>query len=159
MTGILLFSCNQKSKTNPETSKERIDKESKIENVENLDWLLGKWKRLNEEKGKETFENWNKISSTEYSGIGFTMLDGDTIKQEKIRVIKQNGKWDLIVKTPEDKYSIVFPIKELNSNEFISTNDSLDFPKQIKYWKNGDRINALVSGDSLKIEFEFEKIE
>ena len=51
--------------------------------IENFDWLLGKWKRLNDEVGKETFENWNKISLSKYLGIGFTMQRGDTIKREK----------------------------------------------------------------------------
>jgi hypothetical protein len=35
----------------------------------------------------------------------------------------------------------------------------LDFPKLIKYWKNGNKINALVAGDSLKLSFEFKRIE
>jgi len=72
----------------------------------------------------------------------------DTIKQEKIRIAKQSGKWILTVKVPEETESITFPITELKYNEFTCTNDSLDFPKQIRYWKNGEKINALVSGDS-----------
>ncbi len=45
-----------------------------------------------------------------------------------------------------------------NEQEFTCENKELDFPKKIKYWKNGDRINALVSGDDLEISFEFERI-
>ena len=126
---------------------------------DNFDWLLGEWKRINEKPGNETFENWHKISPSEYYGIGFTMQNGDTVKQERIRIVKLKDKWDLIVKSPEDIKSITFPITELKSGEFTCTNDSLDFPKQIKYWKDDKKIRATVTGDSLKIEFTFERIE
>ena len=53
--------------------------------VENFSWLVGKWERLHEEPGKETFENWGKLSQNEYSGIGFSVQGSGTIKQEKMR--------------------------------------------------------------------------
>jgi len=132
--------------------------EEKISN-ENFDWLLGNWKRLNEEEGKETFENWEKIKETEYSGIGFTMQNGDTIKQEKIRLTKTSGKWNLTVKVPEESEAITFNGVSHNENEFICENNEMDFPNRIKYWKNGDKINAAVSGGKMKISFEFERLE
>ena len=149
-TIFVIVSCNPATNEKKNNSKKA---------VENFDWLLGKWERLHEEAGKKTFENWKKISQNEYSGIGFTLQNADTIKQEKIRITKQNGKWILTVKVPEETESITFPITELKSDEFTCTNDSLDFPKQIRYWKNGEKINALVSGDSLKIDFEFERLK
>lgn len=150
ITIVTIVSCNSTTKKTDNNSEKQ---------VENFDWLLGNWERLHEEPEKETFENWNKISQNEYSGIGFTMQGSDTIKQEKIRIAKQSGKWILTVKVPEETESITFPITELKSEEFTCTNDSLVFPKQIKYWKNGEKINALVSGDSLKIDFEFERLK
>jgi len=154
LIGVLLFSCKQNDKISSENSNngsEIISKE------ENFDWLLGEWKRNNEEASKETFEIWEKVSSSEYSGIGFTMQNGDTIKQEKIRLIKKHNEWDLIVKVPEESQSIIFNMAEVNSDEFTCKNDSLDFPKLIKYWKNGEKLNALVSGTDFEIQFEFER--
>ena len=78
LIGVLIISCNQSKKENQKTD---VKSTTLTEKSENFDWLLGKWKRLNEEEGKETFENWKKIKETEYSGIGFTMQNGDTIKQ------------------------------------------------------------------------------
>lgn len=150
ITIVTIVSCNSTTKKTDNNSEKQ---------VENFDWLLGNWERLHEEPGKETFENWKKISQNEYSGIGFTMQGSDTIKQEKIRIAKQSGKWILTVKVPEETESITFPITELKNNEFTCTNDSLDFPKQIRYWKNGEKMNALVSGDSLKIDFEFKRLK
>ena len=149
------MSCNQSKK---EKQKEEIKSETMIEKSENFDWLLGKWKRLNEEEGKETFENWNKINETEYSGIGFTMQNGDTIKQEKIRLTKTSGKWNLTVKVPEESESITFNGISHNETEFTCENNEIDFPNKIKYWKNGNRINAMVSGGEMEIPFEFEKL-
>lgn len=153
--GILIISCNQTKKENQKTA---IKPPSTIEKSENFDWLLGKWKRLDEEEGKETFENWKKIKETEYSGIGFTMQNGDTIKQEKIQLIKVNGKWNLTVKTPEESESTTFNGISHNEDEFTCENYEIDFPNKIKYWKNGKRINAMVSGGDMKIPFEFKKL-
>lgn len=153
LIGFLIIACNQK-----ENKKSEVKSTTSIESSENFDWLLGEWKRLNEEEGKETFENWNKISNTEYSGIGFTMQNGDTIKQEKIQLIKTNRKWNLTVKAPEDSESITFNGVSYNENEFTCENHEIDFPNKIKYWKNGDRINASVSNAEMEIPFEFEKL-
>ena len=153
LIGVLIISCNQSKKES--TNKEAAEL---TENLDNFDWLLGKWKRMNEEEGKETFENWVKISESEYAGIGFTMQNGDTIKQEKIRLIKINGNWDLTVKVPEESESISFKMTKYNEGEFICENMEIDFPNMIKYWKNGDMINASVSGGDMEIAFEFEKL-
>ena len=155
LTGILIMSCNQTKKDN---RKEEVKTEATTEKSENFDWLLGKWKRLNEEEGKETFENWNKINETEYFGIGFTMQNGDTIKQEKIRLTKTSGKWNLTVKVSEEFESITFKVISHNETEFTCENNEIDFPNKIKYWKNGNRINAMVSGGEMEIPFEFEKL-
>lgn len=146
--GILIISCNQTKKEN-----QNVDSKS-----ENLDWLLGNWKRLNEAAGKETFENWEKISDSEYFGIGFTMQNGDTLSQEQMVLTQMNGKWNLAVKLSTEPESITFTGKSHNENEFICINNENDFPNTIKYWKNGDRINALVSGGDMEIPFEFEKM-
>lgn len=147
------MSCNQKG-----SQKADLNPTTKIEKPENFDWLLGKWKRLNEEEGKQTFENWKKISETEYFGIGFTMQNGDTLKQERIQFTKTSGKWNLTVKVPEESESITFKGVSHNENGFACENNEIDFPNRIKYWKNGNKINASVSGGEMEISFEFEKL-
>ncbi len=155
LVGILIISCNESNKENQNKNEESTNL---MEKSENFDWLLGQWKRLNEEEGKETFENWDKISESEYSGIGFTMQEGDTIKQEKIQLNKVDGDWNLSVKVPEESESITFKMIQYGKNEFICENNEIDFPNKIKYWKNGDKINASVSNAEMEIPFEFEKL-
>ena len=76
-----------------------------------------------------------------------------------MKLIQTNGKWNLLVKTPDEKDFIKFEMTEIADDKFECKNDTLDFPKLIKYWKNGDKMNAIVSGDSLKLSFEFERIK
>ena len=153
---ISIISYNQKSKEN---KKANIKEPAEVEKTTNFNWLLGKWKRFNEEEGKETFENWRKITDKEYAGIGFTMQNGDTIKQEKMRLLYRNSNWDLMVKVPDESQFITFKGTSFTKTEFTCENKELDFPNKIKYWKNGNKLNAMVSGGELKIAFEFEKLK
>ena len=156
LIGVFIISCVQ-SKTGKEKAGENsVDL---IIKTESFDWLLGKWKRNNEEAGIETFENWEKKSNSEYLGLGFTMQNGDTIKQEKIRLIKLNDSWNLEVQPQDEPTAIVFKMTSFNDQEFICENKELDFPNKIKYWKTEDKLNALVSGEEFEIQFEFEKSE
>ena len=149
---LFFSSCVDNNNTGAKT---KIEKKT---TNKNFDWLLGNWKRNNEEDGKETFEVWTKISSSEYYGIGFTMQNNDTLKQEKIRLVKSGGKWELEVQPQDELNPIIFNMTSYNDQEFICENKALDFPKLIKYWKNGNKINALVSGDDMEISFEFERM-
>ena len=80
LLGILILACNQNKKEDLRTESKS---DTLIKNPENFDWLLGKWKRLNEDEGKDTFEHWEKTNKTEYSGIGFTM-QMETLLSKKI---------------------------------------------------------------------------
>ena len=151
--GVALISCNQQAKESPE----QTSTESAI-NSENFDWLVGKWKRLNEEEGKETFENWEKNSDTEYAGIGFTMQNGDTITQEKMWLTKVGEHWDVIVKLPGEDTSVTFKGTSHNESEFICENPENDFPNKIRYRKDGDKISASISNAEMEIPFEFGKL-
>jgi hypothetical protein len=156
MIGILIFACNPSTKEN----RENIEKKQELTGqTENFDWLLGNWKRINEEKGKETFENWVKLNETAYSGIAYTIQNDDTIFKEKMRLTKIDKNWNLSVKLSEESDSTTFKGVDHNANGFSCENIQNDFPKKIKYWKNGDRINAEISNSEMKILFEFEKLK
>jgi len=64
---ILIISCEQVKK---EKQTKDLPIVTNTKKTGNFDWLLGKWKRVNEEGKKETFENWKKVKNTEYAGIG-----------------------------------------------------------------------------------------
>jgi uncharacterized protein len=77
----------------------------------NIDWLLGTWK--GETDRQQFFENWRKVTDTEFENINFSLCNGDTliggrskieIRNNKIAYTSGNLTWDL---------------KELNSNKVI----------------------------------------
>lgn len=151
---ISVLSCNESSRSN---KTENSENESNTNN--NFDWLSGKWKRLNNEAGKETFENWSKINPTKYYGIGFTLQNGDTVSQEEMEIIETNGEWALLVKTATEEQATKFKIAEFKKTAFIFVNDSIDFPKKIEYKLEGEKIKAKISNDKMQILFDFEKIK
>ncbi len=130
-----------------------------IEKMENFDWLLGEWKRLNEAEGNETFEKWEKIHENEYVGIGFTMRYGDTIQQEKMSLLKTGKKWNLSVRMPDETEATTFVGTNHDADQFTCENNEIDFPNKIKYWRNGEKLNASVSNAEMEIAFEFEKLK
>ncbi len=151
---LVMFSCNENSKTN---TIDDVNEVSQIKQVENFDWLLGEWKRSNEKDGKDTFELWNKRTSTEYFGVGYTIQKGDTISKEEMQLVKLHDKWNLIVKLPESK-PVTFTGVSHDKDHFTCQNMLNDFPHRIKYWKNGTKLSASISADDIEIPFEFEKI-
>lgn len=42
-------------------------------------WLLGDWQRTNDEEGKSTFETWEQVNDSTYVGMGYTLMDKDTV--------------------------------------------------------------------------------
>jgi hypothetical protein len=144
LISVFVLSCNQTRNNDQEGP---------------LDFLVGNWKRLNEEAGKETFENWVKIGPSEYSGIGFTLEKGDTISQEKMDFIETDGQWTLLVKMPDEPGPTQFEMAELKAKEFTCTNDSIEFPKGIHYWMEGDTMKAKIYSDEMEIPFVFGKVD
>lgn len=155
LIGILISSCNQNEKQTTNEIETAPITQNQV--TSNFDWLLGNWKRVNEEDGKETFENWEKINETEYLGFGFTMQNSDTIQQETMQLAKVNGDWSLMVSIPEEE-AVIFKMTEFTESEFICENHKNDFPNRIKYWKNGAKINASISNSEMEIPFEFETV-
>lgn len=145
---LLTISCNNTS------NKIIIPTESS-----NFDWLLGKWSRLNETPGKQTYENWEKTSATEYTGFGFTLQNQDTLSLEKIILKEKDGKWWMSVRMSNEKESTIFRIAEMSKERFVCINDSIEFPNRIVYWREQGLLKAEVSNDSTKIEFEFKEIK
>ena len=56
LTGALVLSCNQKTKTN-QAEDSKTEPETTTEITKNTDWLIGDWKRINDRPEQETFES------------------------------------------------------------------------------------------------------
>lgn len=130
----------------------------RFQTTNSFDWLLGKWQRSNEQKGRETFEYWEKKNNSEYSGFGFTLQKKDTIWKENIRLIKSGEGWNFEVTGEGETNPTRFKLTSIEKEEFSCENKENEFPKNIIYSKNGDTLVAIISGGNMEIPFEFEKV-
>ena len=126
--------------------------EEKQEN--NLDWLLGSWQRTNDESGRETFESWTKVNDANYSGLGYTLSEGDTVFREELRIFKKDSSWVFEV-TGVNEDPTPFILTESDSASFIAENPENEFPKLIEYSKTKEGLHAEVKSDEMSIGFDF----
>jgi hypothetical protein len=154
--GTLLFSCQPSTPISESELPTEVQK--MIEEQPHFNWLLGNWERLDDEEGKQTFENWDKISEDHYSGFSYTLQNGDTLSQEIMQIARTEGDWILSVKVPQETESVSFILADLSPYEFTFVNEVIDFPNTIRYWKNGDKISATISNADLEIPFEFKRL-
>jgi hypothetical protein len=153
LLAFMLFSC-EGNKTEPSGDDGAIEVAAASGQ---FDWLLGNWQRSNEAEGKETFEFWHKSDSDSYSGIGFTMQDGDTVFFEKLRIARYDDEWIFAVRPSKKKEATRFEMTDIGSSEFTCTNDSNDFPSKINYWREGEKLMANVSNSEFEIWYEFNR--
>ncbi len=139
--------------------QEATDSAIKDKNSESFDWLLGNWERVNDEEGKATYELWEKVDDSEYSGFGFTLQNADTIWQENMHLRKLDGAWELNIQSPEDPEAVIFRLSDRGNQTFTFENPELEFPKRIHYKREGSEIFATVSNEEMQIPFQFQRLE
>ncbi len=130
---LILFSCQQE--------------------VKKPDFLIGKWKRINDKGSKETFEIWD----TNFNGLGYSLQEKDTVFKENLSIIEIKGNKYLQV-TGVNQRPTLFEFTNQTKNSFICVNPNNEFPKIISYWVNGSQLKAKVSNDDFAIDFIFEKV-
>ena len=122
-------------------------------------YLLGDWKRTNEAQGKETFEHWKKVSDAEYSGLGYTLLAGDTVWLETIKLVREGDHWHFEVMGKGDSIVTPFKVTKAGKNNFACYNPMNDFPKTIRYTKERDTLFAWISDGVTQIDFTFVRVQ
>lgn len=122
-----------------------------------MDWLLGDWKRTNDQKGRVTFESWKKINKDQYEGIGYTLVQTDTVSKEYMKLQQIQGQWSLFVRTSDDAAIVQFDVANAQEQAFVCVNEAHDFPTHIAYQRVGDKLMAKVSNKEMEIDFVFVK--
>lgn len=156
VVAILLFSCTNQSN---EGAVKESNPNSRTENPD-FDWLLGSWVRIHtNDSSQTTFENWKKRSETEYIGFGCTLEGTDTVWQERISLIEQNGKWSFDVTGVGDLDPTRFALTSITSEDFTCENAQNEFPKMIQYRKGNDMLHAKISDEEMEVRFDFVRNE
>ena len=130
------------------------------ETISEVEWLLGKWKRVNDNNDFQTYEFWERNSSSSLKGIGFSLRGTDTTFVERLTLSEKDGKLCYIADTRQNDDPVVFELTSLTENSFISQNLEHDFPKMITYLLEGDRMTATISdGGNQKVDFIFVRMK
>lgn len=117
-------------------------------------FLIGKWKRINEDSTKTTYEFWKP----NFNGIGFTLQQQDTIFKENLRIVTKNGTSYFQV-TGVNQQPTLFEIKDATENSITCVNNNNEFPKEITYWMEEGYLKAKVANEEFAIDFVFQKMK
>ncbi|MCH3882792.1 hypothetical protein [Tenacibaculum aquimarinum] len=118
------------------------------------DFLLGNWQRVNEKPEKQTFDFWNE----DFTGIGFTLKDKDTIFKEIMSIVSLKDTLCLKVEGVNEKPTL-FKFTEQTEDSFVAENKLNEFPKKIHYFKDGKRLKCKISNEEFEIDFVFEEMK
>lgn len=117
-------------------------------------WLIGNWIRTNNKPEHITYETWK----ADFTGFGITLRGKDTVSYENIKIIERDNKLFVDVITKGEAKFTSFKIVEVTDTHFQAENPNNEFPKKIKYWLNGEKLNAKVWNDGgFAVDFCFEK--
>ena len=151
---IIVISCSD-----PKPNKEAVLKQ----NMSKLEWMSGHWVRANDQLGKVTYEQWEKVSDLEYVGKGFTVnidesiFEPDTVFNEHLRIIAVNDTLVYEV-TGVNEAPTLFKFIEQTDTSFICVNPENEFPKQIAYLhKKRQMIAAISDGGDQVVQFIFRR--
>ncbi|MFK8103993.1 MAG: DUF6265 family protein [Saprospiraceae bacterium] len=148
---LLMISCNSDAPAMKTTSGEKG-----TVTASNLDWMVGAWKRTNNEEGKQTFEYWEKTPDGTYDGFAYTLVGKDTAFQEIMELKPQEDIWQLTV-SGVNEAPTVFVFTDHRPLRFVCENPDNEFPQRISYSRHADKLSAIITGGRMKITFLFEK--
>ncbi len=122
------------------------------EELKKPDFLLGYWIRTNDKPNQKTVEIWNP----DFSGIGYTLKNKDTVFKEILSIIKKNDTLFLQVEGVNESPTL-FKFTSQTKTSFVCENPLNKFPQKIKYYKESDTLKAVISSDGYSIGFDFIK--
>ena len=128
-----------------------------IDDFKRIEWLVGRWDRINKKEGRAAHERWAKVSDTELRGWGIAMQGEDTAFVEKLNIVLQDCTLFYVADVPENPKPVFFKFTSISKNGFVGENPDHDFPKKIQYEFKSDTLIAITSGDGKELRFEFVK--
>ncbi len=125
----------------------------KTENtIQKPNFLIGNWERLDDKEGKKTYEIWKD----NYTGLGLTLKDNDTVFKEILSIVSINDTLTLKVEGVNETPTL-FKFTSQTDTSFIAENPTHDFPTKIKYWLENNQLKAHVSNNEFGIDFVFKR--
>lgn len=127
------------------------------DDFQKLEWLIGKWTKVNNKPGRSGFEKWESASPGTMKGLGLSLNGTDTVFIEKLQLLARENAIYYVADVAENKALTYFKITAINNNGFTCEDPNHDFPKKIVYEQTGKKLKVTTSGDGKSVEFFFEK--
>jgi hypothetical protein len=124
-----------------------------------LNWLVGKWVRINAKPGISGYEQWARTSLTELKGFGARIKGSDTTITERTTLLLKDNAIYYVADVKENQKPVYFKLTQLTDNGFVCENPEHDFPKIISYVLTGNKLKATISADGRAIDYLFVKAE
>jgi hypothetical protein len=144
---VILIAAFIVSSCNTTVTEEKAKAEAKQTEIQKLAWLLGDWENLSPEGN--SYERWKKISDTQYGGIGFVLVNADTVFFEGLQIEERSDGLYYIptVRDQNNAESVSFKLTTSANGAFLFENPTHDFPQKILYKQiNADSVYAEISG-------------
>lgn len=125
--------------------------------LNDLEWLVGTWKRTNTKPGRSGYERWEKVNDQELQGHGVSLNGSDTLFIEKLKIVLRNDTLYYVADVPENNRLVYFKFTALQEDGFTCENPTHDFPKKISYNRRDQSLHAQISGDGKVIDYFFER--
>jgi ketosteroid isomerase-like protein len=114
--------------------------ESTVDDVQTVAWMVGRWQR------PEGVEHWTAAGDVLW-GVAFSIRNGQTALFEVLLIEAANGGLRYVA-MPNGRPEVGFAASSWGVAEVTFSNPAHDFPKVIKYRRQGQALFARVEGDA-----------
>lgn len=124
------------------------------QDVSKLGWLSGSWTG---QRGRNSLEeHWTQPNGNAMLAVSKTVVGGKMVEFEFLRVVVKDGAI-VYAAQPGGRPATDFKLTSSTDNEAVFENQQHDFPKLIRYKRDGDNLTASIEGNGKKIEFQFKR--
>ncbi|MFZ1686442.1 MAG: hypothetical protein WAU70_03410 [Flavobacteriales bacterium] len=111
--------------------------------------LAGRWANALDTGEMHMYEEWMPQDSTHWTGLGFVMAGPDTVSIEDLRIVRSGAAiaYGARLSTQNNGEWVDFVLERSGADTLLFTNPAHDFPKVIRYAKDGGGWRVLVKGD------------
>ncbi len=110
--------------------------------------LIGRWEDSSEQN--QHVEEWIADGDSDVKGIGFELVNKDTVFIEELAILKIGGRWLYRAKinNQNDSDWVNFVMISDQNNKAVFENKQHDFPQRIIYeFKSDDSLHASIEGE------------
>lgn len=126
--------------------------------IKEIAWMMGNWERTDLKPGKKGYEIWS-LENADLVGMGVSITGSDTTFVEKLRIELVNNVFYYVAEVPGNSEPTRFEVTVLRQNYLKCENPTHDFPKEIIYERDGERLTAIIAAGQKRMSFAFRKMK